>query len=146
MQSSKYVFRQLFDHTSYTFTYILGSAKTRQAIIIDPVIERIPLYTRLFKELDLRLVKCVDTHIHADHVSANGALREQTGCAIVMPKQSPVTDVVGLRIEDGDQIEVRRRMNEQYVYCIVRRTLLICIPFVSFHLFPSSFLSFFFLL
>ena len=90
------IFRQLFDSTSSTYTYIIASRKGGEALMIDPVFERTDQYLRLLEELDLKLVKVVDTHVHADHVSAMGALRDHTNCVTVMGEQSPV-DVVSMR-------------------------------------------------
>ena len=61
------IFRQLFDTTSGTYTYLLASRHGGEALIIDPVLERVDRYLQLVRELDLRLVKAVDTHLHADH-------------------------------------------------------------------------------
>lgn len=99
------IFRQLFDSTSSTYTYLLASRKGGEALIIDPVIEKLDHYLRLLRELDLRLIKAIDTHIHADHVSALGALRDHTHCITVMGEQSGV-DVVSMRVSDGDRIDV----------------------------------------
>ena len=70
------IFRQLFDHASSTYTYLLGGAPGGEALIIDPVLERVERYIQLLGELDLRLVKALDTHVHADHVTGLGALRD----------------------------------------------------------------------
>ena len=99
------IFRQLFDSASSTFTYILGSRAGGEALIIDPVFENVDRYVQLLDELDLRLVKALDTHVHADHVTGLGALRDRTRCVTVMGKESKV-DVVSMRVGDGDRIEV----------------------------------------
>ena len=99
------IFRQLFESVSSTYTYLIGSRPGGEALIIDPVIDKLDHYLRLLHELDLRLVKAVDTHVHADHISALGALRDRTKCVTVMGRQSGV-DLVGMRIEDGDRIEI----------------------------------------
>ncbi len=99
------IFRQLFDSTSSTYTYIIASRKGGEALMIDPVFEKTDYYLRLLKELDLKLVKVVDTHVHADHVSAMGALRDHTNCVTVMGEQSPV-DVVSMRIADSEKITI----------------------------------------
>ena len=64
------LFRQLFDKTSSTYTYLIASAKGREALIIDPILENIEQYIKLLNELDLKLIKVIDTHIHADHITA----------------------------------------------------------------------------
>jgi len=99
------IFRQLFDNASNTYTYILGSRAGGEALILDPVLENVDRYIQLLDELNLRLVKALDTHLHADHVTGLGALRDRTRCVTVMGKESKV-DVVSMRIEDGERIEV----------------------------------------
>ena len=99
------IFRQLFDSVSGTYTYLLASRRGGEAMIIDPVIEKVDRYLQLIKELDLRLVKAVDTHLHADHVTGLGALRDRTHCITVMGEQSQV-DVVSLRVAEGDKLTV----------------------------------------
>ena len=72
------IFRQLFDSVSSTYTYLIASRRGGEALIIDPVLEKVDRYLQLVKELDLRLVKAVDTHLHADHITGLGALRDRT--------------------------------------------------------------------
>src|SRR6266568_7046733 len=103
--SQRMIFRQLFDSTSGTYTYLLASRRGGEALIIDPVLEKVDRYIQLVNELDLRLVKAVDTHLHADHVTGLGALRDRTHCITVMGEQSKV-DVVSMRVADGDQLHV----------------------------------------
>ena len=78
------IFRQLFDHASSTYSYLLASRAGGEALIIDPVLEKVDRYLHLVKELDLKLVKAVDTHLHADHITGLGALRDHTHCITVM--------------------------------------------------------------
>ena len=99
------IFRQLFDSTSGTYTYLLASRHSGEALIIDPVLERVDRYLQLVRELDLRLVKAVDTHLHADHVTGLGALRDRTHCITVMGEQTHA-DVVSMRVAEGDRIEI----------------------------------------
>lgn len=99
------IFRQLFDSTSSTYTYLLASRAGGEALIIDPVLERVERYLKLIEELDLRLVKAVDTHVHADHITGLGALRDHTKCITVMGEQSGV-DVVSMRVSDGDRLSI----------------------------------------
>jgi glyoxylase-like metal-dependent hydrolase (beta-lactamase superfamily II)/rhodanese-related sulfurtransferase len=99
------IFRQLFDSTSGTYTYLLASRQGGEALIIDPVLERVDRYLQLVRELDLRLVKAVDTHLHADHVTALGALRDQTHCITVMGEQTHA-DVVSMRVAEGERISI----------------------------------------
>ncbi len=97
------IFRQLFDATSGTYTYLLASRRGGEALIVDPVLEKVDRYLALIRELDLRLVKAVDTHLHADHITGLGALRDSTRCITVMGEQSSV-DVVSMRLSDGDTL------------------------------------------
>ena len=99
------IFRQLFDSTSSTYTYLLASRHGGEALIIDPVLDRVDRYLKLIEELDLRLVKAVDTHLHADHITGLGALRDHTKCITVMGEQSGV-DVVSMRVADGDRLTI----------------------------------------
>ena len=99
------IFRQLFDATSGTYTYLLASRRGGEAMIIDPVLEKVDRYLQLIQELDLKLVKAVDTHLHADHITGLGALRDRTSCITVMGEQSGV-DVVSMRIAEGDRLTI----------------------------------------
>ena len=99
------IFRQLFDSVSSTYSYVLASRRGGEALIIDPVLDKVDRYLKLMEELDLRLVKAVDTHLHADHITGLGALRDRTRCVTVMGEQSKV-DVVSMRIADGDRLTV----------------------------------------
>jgi len=99
------IFRQLFDATSGTYTYLLASRRGGEALIIDPVLEKVDRYLSLIRELDLRLLKAVDTHLHADHITGLGALRDSTRCITVMGEQSSV-DVVAMRLSDGDVLRI----------------------------------------
>jgi sulfur dioxygenase len=99
------IFRQLFDSTSGTYTYLLASRHGGEALIIDPVIERVDRYLQLVRELDLKLVKAVDTHLHADHITGLGALRDRTHCITVMG-ESTKADVVSMRVAEGDHIAI----------------------------------------
>src|SRR5881392_1009247 len=99
------IFRQLFDDTSATYTYLLASRRGGEALIIDPVLEKVDRYIQLVKELDLKLIKAVDTHLHADHITGLGALRDRTHCVTVMGEMSKV-DVVSMRLADGDKLTI----------------------------------------
>src|SRR5262245_62058566 len=99
------IFRQLFDQTSSTYTYLLASRHGGEALIIDPVLERVDRYIQLLKELDLRLVKAIDTHLHADHITGLEALSERTHCITVMGEQTKA-DVVANRVGDGDKVGI----------------------------------------
>lgn len=99
------IFRQLFDSVSSTYSYILASRKGGEALIIDPVLEKVDRYIQLLNELDLRLVKAIDTHLHADHVTGLGALRDRTLCVTVMGEQTKA-DVVSMRVGDGETVDI----------------------------------------
>ena len=99
------IFRQLFDSVSGTYSYLIASRKGAEALIIDPVLEKVDRYLQLMNELDLRLVKAVDTHLHADHVTGLGALRDRTRCVTVMGEHTKA-DVVSLRLADGDKLDI----------------------------------------
>ncbi|MEJ1156658.1 MBL fold metallo-hydrolase [Prosthecomicrobium sp. N25] len=99
------LFRQLFDGASGTYSYLIASRKGAEALIIDPVLEKVDRYIQLMEELDLRLVKAVDTHLHADHVTGLGALRDRTRCITVMGENSKA-DVVSMRLADGDKLDI----------------------------------------
>src|SRR5437870_11403148 len=99
------MFRQLFDQVSGTYSYLLASRPGGEALIIDPVLEKVDRYLQLVKELDLKLVKAVDTHLHADHITGLGALRDRTQCITVMGEHSNV-DVVSMRLSEGDRLTI----------------------------------------
>ena len=108
------IFRQLFDNTSGTYTYILARRLGGEALIIDPVLEKVDRYLQLIRELDLKLVKAVDTHLHADHITGLGVLRDRTHCITVMGEQTHA-DVVSMRVAEGDRIEIEGlRLNVLY--------------------------------
>ena len=97
------LFRQLFDKYSSTYTYLIASAKGREALIIDPVLENIEQYIKLLNELDLKLVKVIDTHIHADHITAASKLKNATNCTTIMGEHTP-SDTVEIKVKDDDII------------------------------------------
>src|SRR4030081_917038 len=99
------IFRQLFDQVSGTYSYLLASRRGGEALIIDPVLEKVERYVQLISELDLKLVKAVDTHIHADHITGLGALRDRTHCITVMGENAKV-DVVSMRVTEGDKLTI----------------------------------------
>ena len=99
------IFRQLFDAQSCSYTYLLASRPGGEALIVDSVLGRVGRYIQLLDELGLRLVKVVDTHVHADHVTGMAALRDRTRCVTVMGEHSPA-DTVSMRVKDGDTIDI----------------------------------------
>jgi sulfur dioxygenase len=105
------IFKQVFDTVSSTYTYLIASAKGREAIIIDPVLDNIKEYISLLNEFDLKLVKVIDTHIHADHITGASALRDKTKCITIMGDQTPA-DTVEIKVKDEeiiklDQLEIK---------------------------------------
>jgi len=99
------IFRQLFDQASGTYCYLVASRFGGEALIIDPVLEKVGRYLQLVRELDLKLVKAVDTHLHTDHITGLSALRDKTRCITVMGEQSKA-DVVSMRLADGDRLTI----------------------------------------
>ena len=99
------IFKQLFDNKSSTYTYIISSGEGREALIIDPVIENTENYLQILKELNLKLVKVIDTHIHADHVSGLNELNKNTNCSRVMGEQSE-SEVIDIRVKENDKINI----------------------------------------
>jgi glyoxylase-like metal-dependent hydrolase (beta-lactamase superfamily II) len=105
MERTPLLFRQLFERESSTYTYLLARRRGGAALLIDPVKQAIFKYLQLIEELDLRLVFAVDTHIHADHVTALGGLRDATGCTTIMGAQSRA-ECVSRRVVDGESIQI----------------------------------------
>jgi glyoxylase-like metal-dependent hydrolase (beta-lactamase superfamily II)/rhodanese-related sulfurtransferase len=99
------IFRQLFDSVSGTYSYLLASRPGGEALILDPVLEKAERYCKLLQELDLKLVKAVDTHLHADHVTGLAELRDRTHCITIMGEQSKA-DVVSMRVSEGDKVTI----------------------------------------
>src|SRR5213082_2053204 len=99
------IFRQLFSSTSSTYSYVLASRSGGEALIIDPVLEKVDRYLKLMEELDLKLVKAIDTHLHADHITGLGALRDHTHCITVMGEQTKA-DVVSMRLAEGERLSI----------------------------------------
>jgi len=99
------IFKQLFDQKSSTYTYLIASSKGREALIIDPVLENVSDYIILLKELDLRLVKVIDTHIHADHVTGASKLKDITKCSTIMGDHTPA-DAVEIKVKDDEYINL----------------------------------------
>lgn len=99
------LFKQLFDTKSSTYTYIISSGKGREALIVDPVIENTNEYIKTLKELDLKLVKVIDTHIHADHISGLNELNKQTNCTRIMSEHSK-SEVIDIRVKDNEKIKI----------------------------------------
>jgi len=99
------IFKQIFDKKSSTYTYLIASAKGREALIIDPVLENVNEYTSILKELDLKLVKVIDTHIHADHVTGASKLKDITKCSTIMGDHTPA-ESVEIKVKDDEYINL----------------------------------------
>ena len=99
------IFKQVFDTKTSTYTYLIASAKGREAVIIDPVLENVENYIALLKDLDLKLVKVIDTHIHADHVTGASKLKQSTNCTTIMGEHTPA-DAVEIKVKDNELINI----------------------------------------
>ena len=99
------IFKQVFDKKTSTYTYLIASAKGREAAIIDPVLENVNDYIQLLRDLDLKLVKVIDTHIHADHVTGASKLKQVTNCATLMGEHTPA-DAVEIKVKDNELINI----------------------------------------
>ncbi len=99
------IFKQLFDTKSSTYTYLISSGNGREALIIDPVIENVAEYISLLKSLNLKLVKVIDTHIHADHVTGASKLKNITKCSTIMGEHTPA-EAVEIKVKDDEIIDL----------------------------------------
>ena len=110
------IFKQVFDTKSSTYTYIIASAEGREALIIDPVLENVEDYIKILNQLNLKLVKVIDTHIHADHVTGAGKLRDKTKCVTIMGEHTP-TDAVEVKVKDDEIIKLDK-LNFRALYTL----------------------------
>jgi len=101
------IFKQLFDSISSTYTYLISSGVGREALIIDPVFEKTDKYIRILSELNLKLVKVIDTHLHADHISGLAELNKRTKCVTIMGEHTKA-EVVDLKIKDNEMIKIEK--------------------------------------
>ena len=99
------IFKQVFDTKTSTYTYLIASAKGREAVIIDPVLENVEDYISVLKQLDLKLVKVIDTHIHADHITGASKLKQATNCITIMGEHTPA-DTVEIKVKDDEIIDI----------------------------------------
>ena len=99
------IFKQVFDTITSTYTYLIASAKGSEAVIIDPVLENVEDYISLLRELDLKLVKVIDTHIHADHITGASKLKQVTNCTTIMGEHTPA-DTVEIKVKDSEIINI----------------------------------------
>ena len=118
------IFRQVFDNKSSTYTYLIASAKGREALIIDPVIENVENYIELLNELDLKLVKVIDTHIHADHITGASKLKQATNWSTLMGEHTPA-DAVEIKVkEDKKKIATKINSAKQELtklkFCVIK--------------------------
>lgn len=97
-------FRQLRDEATGAYSYLLGCGETGRALVIDPVVNQTPLYLSLLGELGLKLAWVLETHLHADHISAADSLREWTGAQVAVGMGSGIRGANRL-LCDGDSIE-----------------------------------------
>lgn len=98
------IFRQLFDPVSSTYTYLLAERTGGEALLIDPVRDNVEHYLQAIEELDLQLVMAIDTHVHADHITGLGLLRDSTGCATALGEQTKA-QCVSVRIKEDDILQ-----------------------------------------
>ena len=99
------ILRQRLDKVARPYTYMIASTKGREALIIDPVLENVETYIKLLKEFDLKLVKVIDTHIHADHVTGSSKLKDITKCSTIMGDHTPA-EAVEIKVKDDDYINL----------------------------------------
>ena len=99
------IFEQIFDKTSSTYTYLISSGPGREALIIDPVLEHVDNYINILNKLNLKLVKVIDTHIHADHITGMSELKNLTNCETVMGDKTPA-DIVSIKVKDQEEIKL----------------------------------------
>ena len=121
------IFRQLFDRRPAPTAICIASRRGGEALIIDPVLEKVDRYIQLLNELDLRLVKAVDTHLHADHITGLGALRDRTHCITVMGEQTKA-DVVSMRLADGDKLDIEGVSLDVHLHARPHRRFLFASP------------------
>ena len=98
------IFRQLFDTDSSTYTYLIADKAGGEALIVDPVLERVGQYIQLIEKLDLQLVIALDTHIHADHVTGIGKLAHETECVSAIGEQAKA-ECASIRFKEGEKLK-----------------------------------------
>jgi glyoxylase-like metal-dependent hydrolase (beta-lactamase superfamily II) len=99
------LFRQLFDPETSTYTYLIADPQTLEAVLVDPVLEQVERDLRLLQQLGLRLRYCLETHVHADHITGAAALRDRTDCVTVVPQQAQV-NCANQSMGDRDRLQV----------------------------------------
>jgi glyoxylase-like metal-dependent hydrolase (beta-lactamase superfamily II) len=99
------LFRQLFDQNTWTYTYLIADSATQAAVLVDPVLEQVERDIKLLNELELTLQFCLETHIHADHVTGTGKLRELTACEGIVPENANAS-CANRYVKDGEVLQV----------------------------------------
>ena len=99
------IFEQFFDKTSSTYTYLISSGRGREALIIDPVLEHVDNYINTLNKLNLKLVKVIDTHIHADHITGMSELKNKTNCETIMGDKTPA-EIVSIKVKDQEFLTI----------------------------------------
>lgn len=99
------LFRQLFDQETIAYSYLIADEQTKAAVLVDPVLEQVERDLRVIKELNLTLHYCLETHIHADHITGTAKLRELTGCLGIVPESAPV-NCADKQMKDGEKLEL----------------------------------------
>ena len=99
------LFRQLFARDTCTYTYLIADIKTKEAVLVDSVLEQVERDFKLLNELGLELKYCWETHIHADHITGTGKLRKMTGCEGIVPDNAQAA-CANRYIKDGEILKV----------------------------------------
>ncbi|MGK7928921.1 MAG: MBL fold metallo-hydrolase [Spirulina sp.] len=99
------LFRQLFDSETRTYTYLIADRGTGEAVLVDSVLEQVDRDLKLIRELNLVLRYCLETHIHADHITGTGKLRELTGCLGIVPENARAA-CADRQIKDGEILQL----------------------------------------
>ena len=107
MKSEALIFRQLFDQDTWTYTYLLGDSESKEGILIDPVLERLERDLKFIEELGIKLKYTMETHTHADHVTAATKIAEATGAIKVVGKESGA-ECADRFLQDGDTLDFGR--------------------------------------
>lgn len=100
-----FLWRQLFDPGSSSYTYLIADPTSRAALLVDPVLEQLDRDLALIEELDLQLRYCLETHLHADHITAAGQLRRRTGCTLIVPNATGIRQADRI-LRDGDELRL----------------------------------------
>ncbi|OKH20412.1 Zn-dependent hydrolase [Hydrococcus rivularis NIES-593] len=99
------LFRQLYDQETSTYTYLIADTDTKEAILVDPVLEQVERDRKLLQELGLTLRYCLETHIHADHITGTDKLRQMTGCLGIVPEHAQAS-CADRHIKDGETLQL----------------------------------------